>query len=176
MMQFFSRYVDFKSYIHYNVVGIHAYISIIKVGGAMELNERIRQLRLENNLTAKKLGNIFNLSESTISLYENGKRTPSKDILLKMAYYFNVSTDYLLGKSDIPNSEFLCNLSKKNEFDVSKEIKKMLIQIEKNENVILNDKLIDYEIKIILMKSLQILIDALCLMSNDINNDTNDND
>ncbi len=142
----------------------------------MELNERIRQLRLEHNLTSKKLGEILNLSESTISLYECGKRTPNKDLILKMSYYFNVSTDYLLGKSDIPNAEFLCTLRKKESFDVSKELKKMLLQIERNENIVFNEKLINYEIKVYLIKCLQIMVDALFLMANDIRNTTNDND
>lgn len=140
----------------------------------MELNERIRQLRLEHNLTAKKLGELFNLSESTISLYESGKRTPSKELLLKMSDYFNVSTDYLLGKSDIPDAEFLYNSTKKNEFNVVEEIKKMLIQIKRNEKVMLNNKSINYEIIIFVVKFLQIILDSLCLMSTDTKNNKED--
>ncbi|MBP1926103.1 transcriptional regulator with XRE-family HTH domain [Sedimentibacter acidaminivorans] len=139
----------------------------------MELNERIRQLRLEHNLTAKKLGEILNLSESSISLYECGKRTPNKDLILKMSYYFNVSTDYLLGKSDVPNAEFLCNFQKKELYDVSKELKKMLLQIKRNENTVFNEKLINYETKVYLIKCLQLMMDSLSLMSNDIRNTIN---
>lgn len=172
----FFKYVDFNVYIYYNVISILTYIIIIKVGGTMELNERIRQLRLEHNLTAKKLSEIFNVSESTISLYESGKRTPNKDLILKMSDYFNVSTDYLLGKSDVPNAEFLCDLRKKKPFDVSKELKKMIMQIERNENIIFNEKLINYEIKVYLIKCLQIMVDALFLMANDVRNTTNNKD
>ncbi len=142
----------------------------------MELNERIRQLRLEHNLTAKKLGEILNLSESTISLYENGKRTPNKDLILKISDYFNVSTDYLLGKSNVPNAEFLCDLRKKKPFDVSKELKKILVQIERNDNIVFNEKLINYEIKMYLIKCLQVMVDALFLMTKDIGNTTNNKD
>lgn len=143
------------------------YISKIKDGGIMDLNERIRQLRLENKLTAKKLGNIFKVSESTISLYESGKRTPNKDLLIKMSDYFNVSTDYLLGKTDIPNIELHYNFTEKGEFDIAIEIEKILLQIGKNENVKFNDRLIDDSVRILLMKSLQVIVEALYLISND---------
>ena len=46
----------------------------------------------------KELGQIFGVAESTISLYETGKREPDQAMLLKMAEYFNVSVDYLLGR------------------------------------------------------------------------------
>jgi len=141
------------------------YISKIEDGGIMDLNERIRQLRLENKLTAKKLGNIFKVSESTISLYESGKRTPNKDLLIKMSDYFNVSTDYLLGKTDIPNIESHYNFTEKGEFDIAIELEKILLQIEKNENIKFKDTLIDDSVKICLVKSLQVIIEALCLIS-----------
>lgn len=59
--------------------------------------ERIKELRKEKKITMKQLGDIIGVAESTISLYENGKRQPDNDILLKLAEYFNVSVDYLLG-------------------------------------------------------------------------------
>lgn len=58
--------------------------------------EKIRELRKERNLTMKRLGEIVGVSESTISLYENGKRQPDSDMLKKFAELFNVSIDYLL--------------------------------------------------------------------------------
>lgn len=52
----------------------------------------------------KQLGDIFDVAESTISLYENEKRKVDTDMLIKFANYFNVSTDYLLGITDERNS------------------------------------------------------------------------
>lgn len=60
------------------------------------LGERIKKLRDENNLTQQQLGDIVELHGSNIGRIENGKVFPTSDILLKMADYFNVSTDYLL--------------------------------------------------------------------------------
>lgn len=60
--------------------------------------KRLRELRKKHNLTMKELGKIFNLAESTISLYENGQREPDFDTLCKLASFFNVSVDYLMGR------------------------------------------------------------------------------
>ena len=59
---------------------------------------KIRQLRKQHNLTMKQFGEIFGIAESTVSLYENGKRQADYDTLKKIADYFNVSVDYLLGR------------------------------------------------------------------------------
>ena len=65
----------------------------------MNLGQRLRQLRIEKNMTQAQLAKQFNLAESTISLYENNKRSPDYDVLQEMSHYFNVSTDFLLGYS-----------------------------------------------------------------------------
>ena len=62
--------------------------------------QRLKQLRKENGITAKQLAEKLQVSESTISLYENGKREPDFKMLLNIADYFNVSVDYLLGKDE----------------------------------------------------------------------------
>jgi transcriptional regulator with XRE-family HTH domain len=50
----------------------------------------------------KELGLIVGVAESTISLYENGKRQPDNATLIRIAEYFGVSTDYLLGRDETP--------------------------------------------------------------------------
>lgn len=67
------------------------------------LGKRIELLRNENNLNQLELAKILNIGNTTLSQYESGKRIPSDDIKLKIADYFNVSLDWLLGKSDIRN-------------------------------------------------------------------------
>jgi transcriptional regulator with XRE-family HTH domain len=59
--------------------------------------KKLRELRKSQGISMRDFGNIFGLAESTISLYETGKRQPDNETLLKFAKYFNVSTDYLLG-------------------------------------------------------------------------------
>lgn len=61
---------------------------------------RIKELRKKEKITAKQLGETIGVAESTMSLYENGKREPDHDTLIKLADFFDVSVDYLLGRSD----------------------------------------------------------------------------
>lgn len=63
------------------------------------LGKRIQEVRKNNHLTLKEFGKLFNLGESTISLYESGKRTPDFQTLTKISNHFGVSTDYLLGNT-----------------------------------------------------------------------------
>lgn len=64
---------------------------------------QIKQLRKQHNLTMKQLGEIIGIAESTVSLYESGKRQADYDTLKKIANYFNVSIDYLL--ADVIDSD-----------------------------------------------------------------------
>ena len=63
------------------------------------LSERIKELRIKRNLSQKDLADILDLSPSIISAYETGERTPSVDNIISLSYFFNCTTDYLLGKS-----------------------------------------------------------------------------
>lgn len=65
------------------------------------IDKRIKQLRTENNLTQKDLAEYLNLTPKMVSFYELGQRTPPSDIILKLAEKFSVTTDYLLGNSDL---------------------------------------------------------------------------
>lgn len=66
----------------------------------MTFGTRLKILRQEKGLTQAQLGSCFNLAESTISLYETGKRAPHYDILKKFAHFFHITTDFLLGYSE----------------------------------------------------------------------------
>lgn len=65
------------------------------------LGVRIKQLRKESKLTMKELGSRFGLSESTISGYENGNREPNIGTLIKLADFFEVTVDYLIGRANV---------------------------------------------------------------------------
>lgn len=56
----------------------------------------LRELRRRNGMTMKQLGEEVGVAESTISLYENGKREADYETMLKIAEVFGVSLDYLL--------------------------------------------------------------------------------
>ncbi len=61
----------------------------------------LRKLRKENKLSQAELGKILNLAQRTISSYENGERFPDEITLNNIADYFNVSMDYLLGRTKL---------------------------------------------------------------------------
>ena len=61
---------------------------------------RIKEVRKANNVTARELAMHINVAESTMSLYENGKREPDFKTLLKISEFLNVSIDYLLGNDE----------------------------------------------------------------------------
>ena len=57
-------------------------------------------LRLETQLTGTELSAMFSQTKSAVSSWEKRGRQPSQEILIKLAAYFNVSLDFLLGVSD----------------------------------------------------------------------------
>lgn len=65
------------------------------------INKRIKQLRTTNNLTQKELADYLGLTPKMISFYELGQRVPPSDIIIKLSQKFGVTTDYLLGNSDL---------------------------------------------------------------------------
>lgn len=71
----------------------------------MKLGNKIRKLRTERGWTQSELAEKLSVSESAISYYETGKREPDTETLHKLATLFNVSLDYLLGRSNMRNPE-----------------------------------------------------------------------
>lgn len=61
---------------------------------------RIKELRKKRNITQIRLSTEIEVSQETISAYENGKAEPKLDKLVKIADFLNTSTDYLLGRTD----------------------------------------------------------------------------
>lgn len=59
--------------------------------------ENLKKLRKGRNLTQKELGAKIGLSKAVVSKYENGMGYPAFDVLIRIAQYFGVTTDYLLG-------------------------------------------------------------------------------
>lgn len=76
---------------------------------------RLKTLRRQHHLTQTQVANRLNLSKTSISGYENNVKTPSQDVLIKLAGLYRVSTDYLLGLDDeeMISVEGLTNRQKK---------------------------------------------------------------
>lgn len=75
----------------------------------IEFGSRLKQLRMNYNMTQPMLAKRLQVTKSVISAYETGLRMPSYETLLMISKVFSVSTDYLLGN----------NIWKNNSIDVS---------------------------------------------------------
>lgn len=64
---------------------------------------RLKELRKQKNISQLRLALELNTNQNTISRYESGKREPGLKELIKIADFFDVSTDYLLERTDNPN-------------------------------------------------------------------------
>ena len=58
---------------------------------------RLRDLREDNDLTQKEIADYLHIRQNTYSQYENGQRQIPIEFLIKLAFYYDTSTDYLLG-------------------------------------------------------------------------------
>ena len=61
---------------------------------------RLKDLREDSDLKQKELADYLHIKQNTYSQYENGQRQVPIDVIIKLAKYYNVSTDYILGISD----------------------------------------------------------------------------
>ena len=61
-----------------------------------EIGKRIKELRVEHNLSQQQFGQLLAVSQDTISLWENGKSLPTTENLIVIAKTFQDSTDYIL--------------------------------------------------------------------------------
>ena len=64
---------------------------------------RLRELRKERGISQLKLAMDLSTNQNTISRYETGEREPGIVELIALADYFDVSVDYLIGRTDNPN-------------------------------------------------------------------------
>ena len=87
--------------------------------------ERLKKLRLEADMKQSDLGKLLGVSASTIGMYEQGRRYPDFETLIKIANYFNVSLDFLLGRSDIKDTSYFIDGK-----PYPKDIVKIFMQLE----------------------------------------------
>ena len=88
-----------------NLLIVKQIVDIIVLELMIMYNIRLRKLRKERNLYQKDVAEAIKTSVQVYNNYELGKREPDFDTFGKLADYFGVSTDYLLGKSNHPRSD-----------------------------------------------------------------------
>jgi transcriptional regulator with XRE-family HTH domain len=83
----------------------------------MMFAKRLKMLRVEKDLSQAEFGLIFGVSQQTVGSWEQSNSTPKLEMLVKIADYFDVSTDYLLGREG-------------HNFSLSKEQKTLLYKFD----------------------------------------------
>ena len=63
--------------------------------------EKLKELRVEKSLSQRKLGEILGVCNQAVSFWETGSREPDLDAIIKIADFFDVSIDFLLGRKEI---------------------------------------------------------------------------
>jgi transcriptional regulator with XRE-family HTH domain len=71
----------------------------------MEFHERLKELRVKTGLSQKDFASLLGIENSKFNKWENGKSQPDYETVRMLADHFGVSTDYLLGNTDIRNPE-----------------------------------------------------------------------
>ncbi|MZK53144.1 helix-turn-helix domain-containing protein [Clostridium beijerinckii] len=108
-------------------------------------SERLKELRIEQNITLDKLSEILETTKATLSRYENNLREPRAEFVEKCANHFNVSVDYILGRTDIkssPNDKSNMNdikLTKKDEKDIEKSLTQTLDLLQNSQDGLMFD-------------------------------------
>ena len=92
------------------------------------MGNRTRELRKQRGITMKQLGNVVDLAESTISQYENGKRQPDNETLLRLSEYFNVTVGYLLGVEEA--KEIPPTLNERDKRDIAKDLEEIMAHLD----------------------------------------------
>lgn len=99
----------------------------------LTFGETLKNLRLEKELNQVEFAKIFNIAKGTVSNWENNNRFPDKEMLNKIADFFGVSVDYLLGRTEQKplnkNSKF--ELTERDKLVIEKEAEKMIKNLEK---------------------------------------------
>lgn len=73
----------------------------------MNVNETLRKLRENRHLQVADVANAIGISRQGYNNYETGSRNPSLDTIVKLAKFYNVSTDYILGVSDLDDDSYI---------------------------------------------------------------------
>jgi len=114
-------------------------------GTSMEskpISKRLKELREEKGYLQKFVADKIGVRSNTLSGYENGTRSPDPDLILKLAELYEVSTDYLLGRTN--------NRNGKVEDDIDEELKEILSEM----NVWYKNETEDKELKLRMLRKM----------------------
>ena len=104
----------------------------------MDLGSKIKELRIEKGMSQKKLARILHVSNGTLSSYENNRYEPPLHLLCEIADLFEVSTDYLLGRTRFHHSLHILNDKINDNYTVGHLMNKIISLDVQNQEEVLN--------------------------------------
>lgn len=113
----------------------------------IEINEKLKSLRLDNKLSQTSLANALKIGQTTIAAYENGTHTPNLCALIAYADYFQCSLDYLVGRENemgkiIINNKVELKLDELRLLSIYKKLNPKLQKLlEQNAEILLSSEL-----------------------------------
>lgn len=90
----------------------------------------LKELRMDAELTQEELAQKFNITATAISKYETGDREPTLDFLVKISDYFDVSVDYMLGKTKVSTPVHILHSFNKYPSDAIKKLSEILMHFK----------------------------------------------
>ena len=115
-----------------------------------KFSQRLRELRKERGLLQKNIAEVLNITRAAITQYENDYRFPDQQMLMKIADFYEVTLDYLLGRTDFRD---INNPTPIYEFNI-KDIEESINFILDQEDITLDGETLSYESKLILESSI----------------------
>ena len=87
----------------------------------MNFNEKIKKIRISNNLTQEEFADILKVSRSAVAKWEQGRGMPSLDLLERISKVYELSIDELISEEEIKKETFI-NIGKINKIDKERKI------------------------------------------------------
>ncbi|ODA05869.1 helix-turn-helix domain-containing protein [Paenibacillus polymyxa] len=119
--------------------------------------EIFEELLKKHNVTAYRVAKETGITTATFTSWKQGKYTPKQDKLQKIADYFGVTVDYLMGNSDndIPKENLYHTLTKKDEKDIAKKLEAMMNDLDSDSSLSFMGEPMDEEDRELLRISLE---------------------
>ncbi|SHE84205.1 Helix-turn-helix domain-containing protein [Tissierella praeacuta DSM 18095] len=122
----------------------------------MSISNRIKTLREEKDINQRDFADMIQINNSVLSRIESGERPVRDDEIVRIAEALGVSTDYLLGRTDIKNPEDkIKNLDKLAHKEIN-SVEDALEIIESQEGLMLKGEMLTDEDKLLLANALQL--------------------
>lgn len=115
------------------------------------IGDILTKLRKEKGYEAQYIANLLNVAKSTYSGYENNKSVPNHEALKKIADFYSVSVDYILGRTNdsTPIGHF------KKEKEINEKLDDFIKEVEKTDRLIYSGSPMNEQTKQILLKMLK---------------------